>query len=272
MDTFNQLSYMGFGLHELTRLYTFLIEIAIANNIKVLEIVSKFLDDIEKQYDNKLGFESVINKLKVEKENLENEVPQYKWYLQLQGIVSPILIHLNYNGVSNEDIININNLVLSFKNSNFIQDTPINQSQNNNNINRENRNSSSSGTSSTGSISNNEYWKIFIEKLKSLKNINLEITRQTTISNNLKNQINTLKTKKQQLEKTYLESTNNLNYIILQTSNLIKLASQFNQQYINQKITMVTPHFSPVFVNMVSTKDGIENDDSNDNEKKKDDV
>ena len=62
-----------------------------------------------------LGFENTINNLKSEKEKLQNKVPEYRWYLQLQGIVSPTIIHLNNCGVSNEDIININSLVLSLR-------------------------------------------------------------------------------------------------------------------------------------------------------------
>ena len=68
--------------------------------------------------------------------DLENQIPGYKQYLELQiGAVSS-LNYLNANGVSNTDIINMNQLVLLFRNNDFLSD-PLDQntdkhSENNN--------------------------------------------------------------------------------------------------------------------------------------------
>ncbi len=129
MNIYNELFKIGFGLKELKQLYSTILEIGLANKIKLDEAVSKFLKDIENQYDNKLGLETTINNLRSEKEKLEDEVPQYQWYLQLQGIVGPTIIHLNSNGVTNEDIININQIVIAFKNSNFVDEVSDQQEQ-----------------------------------------------------------------------------------------------------------------------------------------------
>ena len=257
MNIYNELFKIGFGLKELKQLYSTILEIGLANKIKLDEAVSKFLKDIENQYDNKLGLETTINNLQSEKEKLEDEVPQYQWYLQLQGIVGPTIIHLNSNGITNEDIININQIVIAFKNSNFVDEVSDQQEQG-----QESGNSSKK-TDKKNNRNNNEYWKLFIEKLKSLKNINLEIARQSTILNSLKTQINHLNGKKQGLEKLYLDSVNNLNYIVSQTSYSIDLAKQINHEInheINKKI-MMTPKFFPVFVNLNITKSKDEKKD-----------
>lgn len=89
-------------------------------------------------------------------------------------------------------------------------------------------------------------------KTEKSENINLEIARQSTLLNSLKTQINHLNRKKQSLEKLYLDSINNLNYILSQTSYSIDVAKQINHE-IDKKI-MMAPKFSPVFVNLIITK------------------
>ncbi|WP_458743477.1 hypothetical protein [Candidatus Nitrosocosmicus sp. T] len=242
MNIYNELLKIGFGLKELKQLHGTIVEVSLANKMKIDEAVSKFLKDIENQYDNKLGLETTINNLKYEKKKLEDEVPQYQWYLQLQGTVAPIIVHLNSNGVTNEDIISINQLVIAFKNTSFVDEIS----------NQQGEGEGGSKMIDKSNRSNNEYWKLFIEKLKSLKNINLEIARQSTILSRLKTHINNLNGKKQEIEKLYLGSVSNLNYILTQTSYSIELTKQINQQ-IDKKILMA-PRFSPVFMNLIMAK------------------
>ena len=122
LNIYSELLKIGFGLKELKQLHGTVVEISLANEIKRDEAVYKFIKDIENQYDKKLGLETTINNLKSQKKKLEDEVPQYQWYLQLQGIVAPIIFHLNSNGVTNENIIYINQLVMAFKNTNFVDE------------------------------------------------------------------------------------------------------------------------------------------------------
>ncbi len=58
MNIYYYLEGMGFGLKELKQLWHSIREIAEANNIPPKDAVSKFLQDIDEQYDNKLGFDS----------------------------------------------------------------------------------------------------------------------------------------------------------------------------------------------------------------------
>jgi hypothetical protein len=252
MYNYNELFNMGLGLKELKQLVNTVMEIAPANKIVYSDVVPKFLKDIEEQYDDKLGFENTINNLKSEKEKLQNEVPEYRWYLQLQGIVGPTIIHLNSCGVSNEDIININNLVLSFKNSNFI-DTPYSKEQDN-------------SINNNSSLSNNEYWKLFINKLESLKNIQDEFDEKLSKLDYLKLQIEKLDKKKQDMEQVHLSAVFNLNRVISQTSHTIEAARQINEG-INRKIMTPYPRSNPILVNLMIVNNKDEKDDDYDKNK-----
>ena len=63
LSTYQQLDAMGFGLKRLDFLRTTVNEIAFENEIPVDKAVTKFLLDVENQYNNKLGFESRIKSL-----------------------------------------------------------------------------------------------------------------------------------------------------------------------------------------------------------------
>ena len=89
--------------------------------------------------------------------------------------------------------------------------------------------------------------------------MHLEIVRQSTILNRLKTQINSLNGKKQEIEKLYLISVNNLNFILTQTSHSIELTKQINQE-IDKKI-MMAPRYSPVFLNFIISKNKAEKEE-----------
>jgi hypothetical protein len=60
---YNELRNMGFGLKELRLLKSIVMEISTSNNIKPYLAVKKFFEDIRGQYDNKLGFELMLNEM-----------------------------------------------------------------------------------------------------------------------------------------------------------------------------------------------------------------
>ena len=101
-------------------------ESALANHLSVKDSVKLFFVDLDKQYDNKLGFEKKVEELKSQMKDIENQIPGYKQYLELQiGAVSS-LNYLNANGVTNIDIINMNQLFSIFRNNDFLSD-PLDQ-------------------------------------------------------------------------------------------------------------------------------------------------
>ncbi len=98
---------MGFGLNRLQFLWTTVREIARENNKPVEEAVTKFLSDVERQYNNKLGFESKIEGLRNEVNKLNQEQVMICAGLLSIPLVGPKLVKLTQSGVSEQDIINI---------------------------------------------------------------------------------------------------------------------------------------------------------------------
>ena len=118
MDTYTQLEGMSFGLKELRQLWDTIREIAYANNISSDEAVSRFLKDVKERYDKKLGFEPEIKEKEKELYNLKSQINAQKIALNLQPHIVPSFQQLFQNGVTDEDIINMNHLITKFaKNS-----------------------------------------------------------------------------------------------------------------------------------------------------------
>jgi hypothetical protein len=101
---------MGFGLKELKFLWYTVREIAKANNIPQDEAVQKFLKDIEEQYDDELGLESTVQKLRPEINRLKQQEADSRKLLSLHPLVGSALLKLFQSGVSEQDIIAISEL------------------------------------------------------------------------------------------------------------------------------------------------------------------
>ena len=100
INIYNHLEAMKFGIKELWFLRDTVMEIARENDIPPEEAVTKFLSDVELQYNNKLGFQSKI-------ESLTSEVNRLRVELLSLPLVGPKLVKLTQSGVSDQDIINI---------------------------------------------------------------------------------------------------------------------------------------------------------------------
>ena len=85
-------------------------EIASANNIPAHDSVQKFLKDIEDQYDNKLGLE-LERSYKLKSINLEDT--RLRTQLLILPLVAPSLTGLRQRGVSEQDIVDIAELLKS---------------------------------------------------------------------------------------------------------------------------------------------------------------
>jgi hypothetical protein len=107
LSKYHDLETMGFGLNRLQFLWTTVREIARENNKPVEEAVTKFLSDVERQYNNKLGFESKIEGLRNEVNKLNQEQVMICAGLLSIPLVGPKLVKLTQSGVSEQDIINI---------------------------------------------------------------------------------------------------------------------------------------------------------------------
>ena len=106
----NELQAMGFGIKELKLLRNTIKEIADANNIPPDQAQQKFYKDIEEQYDDKLGFESQLNKLRSEIATVSNNLTFLRTATLAQPLVGPSLQRLFSNGVVEQDIVELANL------------------------------------------------------------------------------------------------------------------------------------------------------------------
>jgi len=224
INTYTELHKLGVGLKELKQLTNIIYESALANGFDVKTSIRKFLKDVEDHYDDKLGLEKEVNNLKEKKENLEKEVPEYEYYLKLQGIVALTLLRLKFSGVTNEDIIGMNHLVMEFQNSDFLSDPFQKPFQNIN---------------ATNSKDKTSYWYQFVSKLSSLKNINIEINKRISELELLNTKKSELIRQKDQLSSVYLDVANNLNTLVLNLYESVKLVKEINERIIPKPIIFV---------------------------------
>jgi hypothetical protein len=102
-----QLQRIGIGLKELKQLYGTIMEVSAANNIAPNAAVQKFFEDIEKNYDNKLGYDSQLVHLKSEivKTNYELITVQKSLASKHQVVVA--LNELCLSGFTDQEIFNL---------------------------------------------------------------------------------------------------------------------------------------------------------------------
>ena len=112
-----KLEQMGFGLKELKLIWHTINEIAEANNISSDQAVQKFFKDVEEQYDDKLGFEPKLDTLRSEFSALNKGLNSSRTALLAQPLVGPVIQRLFYNGVSEQDIIDLSKLFERYRRS-----------------------------------------------------------------------------------------------------------------------------------------------------------
>ncbi len=117
MDIYNELQAMGFGLEELKRIWYVIVEISTHKNIPMVEAVSLFIKDVEEHYYDDLLFKDTANSRRDELKSQNIQISQNRFTLQATPLVGPALTNLFQNGVSEQDIIEINKLVHDFKNN-----------------------------------------------------------------------------------------------------------------------------------------------------------
>jgi DNA repair exonuclease SbcCD ATPase subunit len=113
----DELEQMDFCLKELKLLRHTIDEISKANNINSDQSVQKFFNDAEGQYDDKLGFESKLDKLRSEFSAVNRELNSSRTALLAQPMVGPALQRLFENGVSEQDVIDLSNLLKRYHRS-----------------------------------------------------------------------------------------------------------------------------------------------------------
>ena len=111
LSLYNELQDMGFGLKELKQLRNTFNEIAYANNIPKDQAGQKFYNDIEEDYDDKLGFESKLKKLRSDIVTVNANLIVSRIALLAQPLVGPSLQSLFSKGLVEQDIVELANIL-----------------------------------------------------------------------------------------------------------------------------------------------------------------
>ena len=196
LDTYHQLEVMGFGLKELKKLWNTVWEIAYSNNISSNEAYLKFFKDLEEEYDNKLGFEIKVQEKKKELYHLKNQLNADRLALQLQPYLGTVLQNLFQNGVSEEDIINMTDVVSKFsQNSSISNSFPFNMQNTNNGAKSDNDYSLNINENNNNRT---KIWKSFISNLEKLNDIQLHIKERVENRNKIQKELDYLNNQKQE--------------------------------------------------------------------------
>lgn len=260
MDIYYQLENRNLRLKELKQLYNTILEIAEANKISHQEAVSKFLDDIEKEYDNKLGFESKVKEKKEEIDQLNNKINNIRLMFRLEPSIGPTISNLFQKGIGEQDIIGINQLVdICTKNNTDLGNYSYS-------IGPQNENSSSSSSSSSSIIKDNrkenttnnhnkitsnrsEYWKLLTDELKKYGGIKLAMKVQQEKHDLLQKEVVDLDKQKQDLA-NYLQIAisviNTINQRILYCKGFLDRNTNINNNKINLSSQFSMP--LPIFI------------------------
>jgi len=107
LPVYNQLAEMGFGSSQLKALLDKIINIAIYNGVNHWAAVNKFIEDVETQYNTKVGFELQTEDLKSEIQKLRKELDKESQKLKAQPFVGPVITGLLQRGLTEPDILNL---------------------------------------------------------------------------------------------------------------------------------------------------------------------
>ena len=107
-----QLEQMGIGIKELKTLYDKITEIATENNIPSNIAMDKLLDDL-KDYDYILRFKNTLEKMEQESSRLDREIENQRRLLASQPYTGSLLQSLLGMGLTEQDILEIDSILLS---------------------------------------------------------------------------------------------------------------------------------------------------------------
>ena len=230
---------MKFGLKELQQLWNIVSEIAGENNIPYNKAVSKFLKDVEVQYDNKLGFESKVTEKKNELALLNNQINNNRIILQISPFIGPTLFSLFQKGIGEQDIMDINQLVEVCSN-----DATVTNNYNTNIENIKNNDKEEK-------ISNrSEYWRSLTDELKKYRDIKSAIKDQLEKRDKIQKEVNDLNNQKQEILNYCQIAISLINTINNKISYFKGFMDYFNKDW-NNKINAYSRSFLPSFTFLI---------------------
>jgi hypothetical protein len=126
ISTYGQLSILGIGIKELRLLHDNITRIAVSNGIPPDQATARFFEDIEKNYDKNLNFESKFNNHQADVHKLKQRESELRSQIMTLQCVGPSLDALFQKGVTEQDIVDIAGLLDSGTSNtgSFGSDTP----------------------------------------------------------------------------------------------------------------------------------------------------
>lgn len=106
LSVYEQLRDMGFGLKELKLLFNTITEVSAENKISDNLAGQKFFNDIEKNYDNRLGYDSKVEALKSDIDKQNKELSVLRTALASKNKVARVLGELIMFGFDDQQILN----------------------------------------------------------------------------------------------------------------------------------------------------------------------
>jgi hypothetical protein len=164
MNVFRELEAIGFGLADLKQIWYTILEISNIKKITSKEAVACFIKDVEEQYYSKLSFEDMVKEERDDLHQLKKKVHEHRQILQCQPFIGSTLQSLFQNGVSEQDIVVINQLARLQNNTFFDNVYPAAP-------NDKDKGSNLNGRS--------EFWKSLIGELKRYGGIKFAIREQS---------------------------------------------------------------------------------------------
>jgi hypothetical protein len=224
VNTCSELTGMNLGLKELKLLMSTITEIAQANNIPYYKAVSKFFRDIEEQYDKKLGFENKISEKVLELGNINNNISNSQFRLLFYSSIVPMLTNLLQNGLTEEDIVNINSICLSNVNKIKVNS----KAENEQNMNK------------------TECWRLLKEDLKKYGEISLAAREKSKEVEEMDKEIHNLNKQKQELT-NYCKKANSIVNNLNSKISYLKGSIDYLGNELSNKIKAF-PRLPPLFI------------------------
>ena len=244
MGVYGQLQAMNFGLTELKQIWNTILEIAGTrkDSISSQEAVSLFIRDIEENYHDKFLLEDKVKEKRKELFQTEQELNNNRLALQSAPFVGTTLQRLFQNGISENDIISINQIVTESANGKLQLDPQGEGNKHSQAVNGSNSDSNGSNRA--------EHWKSFIENLRKLGNINSSIKKHQETLEKTRREISDLDKQKQDLSSQCQTAVSFIGLIAKHIHHFNGLVDYYYNTA-TKKIRASSPTLSPLLINLM---------------------
>ncbi len=173
-DTYDQLKVMKFGLEELKQLWLTVTEIASSRDKPREDAVAFFIKDVEENYYDKLQFEDKVKEKRNELAMLNAQLNSSRQYLSMQPFIGPLLTSLYKKGITEQEIIDMNQLFQNY----LLETAKCDNIWNNKN---------ESNTNVKNTLDEGRGYQTFIDELKKYGGIIDSIKHQSRLLDEIKN-------------------------------------------------------------------------------------